>query len=78
MPQITSEPDELTPAPVIQSVVDNTEKDLGLVVLPDLAGGDTSLHIPTPNLISATPTSDAAQVNVGLGKEIGNPDGSDD
>ena len=48
------------------------------VVLPDVAGGDASRHIPTPNLLSATQISDVAQVNVGLGGETGNPDGSDD
>ena len=48
------------------------------MVLPDLAGGNTSLHIPTPNLLSAPQISDLAQVNVGLSGEIGNLDGSDD
>ena len=48
------------------------------MVFPDLAGGNTSLHIPTPNLLSAPQISDLAQVNVGLSGEIGNPDVSDD
>ena len=46
--------------------------------LPSVAGGDASRHIPKPNLLSATHIFDVAQVNVGLGGEIGNPDGSDD
>ena len=48
------------------------------MVLPDVAGGDTSHHIPTPNILLAIPISDVVQVNVGLGGKIGNPDGSDD
>ena len=46
--------------------------------LPNVAGGDASRHIPTPNLLLATQISDFTQVNVGLGGEIRNLDGSDD
>ena len=42
-----------------------------------MAGGDVSRRIPIPNLLSATQISNVAQVNVGLGGKIGNPDGSD-
>ena len=74
---ITSEPVNATPSPVAQTVGDNTEKDLGPVDMPNVVGGDASRDIPTPNMLSATQISDVAEVNVGLGGEIGNPDGSD-
>ena len=76
LPQITSEPDDLTHPPLAQIVGDNAEKHLGSVIVPGAAGGDASRHIPTPNLLSARQMSDVAQVNDGLGGEIENPDGS--
>ena len=75
---ITSEPNNPTPSPVAQSDRQNALKGAGLVVSPNLADGEMSRHTPTPNLLSATPTSDAAQANAGLGGEIRNLDGSDD
>ena len=75
---ITGDPVDATPFPVAQTVGDNTEKDLGPVDMPDVAGGDASRDITTPNSLSATQISDVAAVNDGLGGEIGNPDGSDD
>ena len=48
------------------------------IELNDVAGGDASRHIPTPNMLSETQVLDVTEVNVGLGGKIGNPDGSDD
>ena len=75
---ITLEPVDATPSPAAQTVGDNALPNDHLVELPDVAGGDASHHITTPKMSSATKISDVAEVNVGLGGEIGNPDGSDD
>ena len=65
-----------SPSPVAQTVGDNVLPNERPVELPDVADGDVPRHIPTPNMLSTTHTSDVAEVNDGLGGEIGNPDGS--
>ena len=73
-----SEPKAPTPPPVAQTDHHNALQNDRPVELPNVAGGDASRHIPTPNLLSATQISNVLQVNVGLGGKIGIPDGSDD
>ena len=74
---ITSEPVDATPSLVAQTDHHNTQEGDHPLELPDVAGGDASRDITTPNSLSATQISDVAAVNDGLGGEIGNPDGSD-
>ena len=72
-----SEPFNPTPSPVAQTDRHNAMEGNRPVEFPDVAGGDASRHIPTPNMLSAMQVSEVAEVNVGLGGEIGNPDGLD-
>ena len=74
---ITSEPVNATPSPVAQTDGDNALPNDQPVELIDVADGDASHHIPTPNMLLATQMLDVTEVNVGLGGEIGNTNGSD-
>ena len=62
-----SEPVDATPSPVAQTDHHNTEENNRPLEFPEVASGDASRGITTPNLLSATQISDVAAVNDGLG-----------
>ena len=74
---ITSELEAPTPPRVDQTDRHNAVEGDRPVLLPNVAGGDASRHILTPNMLLAMQNLDVAEDNIGLGGDIGNPYGSD-